>query len=268
MSRALLSAASILLCFCSTQAQTPNNRTTRPNSSQTAGITREQADAILSELKQIRQLLQTAEGDSPSAVARGTHDLRLKLDDTWNALGSPDAPVTLVEFADYQCPFCRRFHQESFAQLKAPYIDTGKVRFVALDLPLQTHPNALGAAYAARCAGQQGRYWEMRDALISHSEDLSRDALIVYAKQVGVDPKLFEECTSGNRYDGAVTNDTVAASQLSLSATPSFYLAKTGKSELVGEAIIGAQPYSVFDNAIKRLLDPALEKRETGRPAE
>ena len=139
-------------------------------------ITKEQADEIVGELKQIRQLLEKQQeqlarvmAQQPSAVRLPPERVQMNVGHGWHSIGRPDAPVTLVEFADYQCPFCKRFHKNTYAELKKTYIDTGQVRFVSRDFPMEFHPLALRAAEAARCAGDQNKYWEMRDALYSTS---------------------------------------------------------------------------------------------------
>src|SRR6266852_9091619 len=101
----------------------------------------------------------------------------MTVDQGWYALGRPDAPVTLVEFGDFQCGFCKRFHSDAYGELKRNYIDTGKVRFVSRDLPLEFHPYAMKAAEAARCAGDQQKYWELRDALYSNAAPPSEDVI-------------------------------------------------------------------------------------------
>ena len=142
------------------------------NAAKSDAVTKEQADAIVSELKQIRLLLEKQEAQlaravapQPSAAPAPPQKVQMSVGNGWYSLGRPDAPVTLVEFGDYQCPFCKQFHTTAYSDLKKNYIDTGKVRFVSRDLPLEFHPFALRAAEAARCAGDQGKYWEMRDAL-------------------------------------------------------------------------------------------------------
>src|ERR1017187_2441884 len=129
-----------------------------PLGAQDQGITRQQADEILNELRQIRQLL---EKQNPKAAAPQPQEItRAKLNlEGFAMLGSKDAPITMVEFTDYQCPFCQRFHLSTFSDLKKNYIDTGKVRFYSRDMPLDFHPNALRAAQAARCGGEQGQFW-------------------------------------------------------------------------------------------------------------
>src|ERR1039457_4491801 len=124
------------------------------------GITREQADQILNELRQIRQLLEK-EGEKGAAPAPARAKLNLE---GFQMLGRKDTPITVVEFTDYQCPFCRQFHTTAYGDLKKNFIDTGHVRFYSRDLPLDSiHPDAMRAAQAARCAADQGQYWMLRD---------------------------------------------------------------------------------------------------------
>jgi protein-disulfide isomerase len=222
------------------------------------GMTRDQADAMLTELKAIHQLLQ----NKPAAVAAGpapgpavNEKVKLSVGAGWHAMGSEDAPVTLVEFTDYQCPFCRRFEGGTFSQLKKEYIDTGKVRFVARDLPLDFHPNASSAALAARCAGDQGKFWEIRNAMMLDSAtDLGSDALAKYAGKVGLDMSAFNRCMSGKKYTAEIQKDKADAGAAGISGTPSFVIGKSGSKEIDGERVVGAVPFSVFDTAIKDAL--------------
>jgi len=225
------------------------------------GMTKDQADAILNELRQIRQLLQNqqaAAAQTKPALAQAalpSDKVKMTVGKGWYALGREDAPVTMVEFADYQCPFCRRFETESFTQLKKNYIDTGKVRFVSRDLPLEFHPNAPGAAIAVRCAGEQNKFWEMHDAIMQDSgSDLGSDAILKYAQKVNLDIPAFKTCLDEKRYVAAIQKDTADAGLLGISGTPSFVIGKTAKDQIDGIRIVGAVPYSVFESTIKDLL--------------
>jgi protein-disulfide isomerase len=115
------------------------------------GITRQQADQILDELRQIRQLLEQQQAKAAEPKQDGPKRAKLNLQ-TAPMMGSKDAPLTMVEFTDFQCPYCRQFYATTFAELKKNYIDTGKMRFYSRDLPLDFHPNAMRAAEAGRCA--------------------------------------------------------------------------------------------------------------------
>src|SRR5262249_24712376 len=128
-----------------------------------APLTRGLADAILNELRQIRRLLERpTQQASPVTAPAASPVEHVKVGTAGSySLGSSDAALTLVEFTDYQCPFCKQFHDTTFQQLKTNYIDTGRLRFVHRDLPLDFHEHALKAAQAARCAGEQDKFWPM-----------------------------------------------------------------------------------------------------------
>ncbi len=222
------------------------------------GMTRDQADAILNELKSIHQLLlnppATRAAAAPAAPAANEH-VKMSVGTGWFAMGREDAPVTMVEFTDYQCPFCRRFETESFAQLKKEYIDTGKVRFVSRDLPLDFHPNAPGAAVAARCAGEQNKFWEMRDAMmLDTATDLGPDALLKYGQKINLDMPAYSACLKEKKFTEAIKKDTADAGALGISGTPSFIIGKSDKTEIAGVRIVGAVPFAVYDSAIKDAL--------------
>jgi protein-disulfide isomerase len=224
------------------------------------GMTREQADAILNELKQIHQLLQNQQAAAqaqPAAVqaAAPSDKVKMSVGKGWYAMGREDAPVTMVEFTDYQCPFCRRFEHDTFAELKKNYIDTGKVRFVSRDMPLDFHPNAAPAAQAVRCAGEQHKFWEMHDAIMQDTAtDLGTDSILKYGDKVGLDSTAFRACLAEKRFVAAIQKDTADAGTLGISGTPSFVIAKTAPDQMDGVRIVGAVPYTVFDSTIKEML--------------
>lgn len=224
------------------------------------GMTRDQADAILNELKSIHQLLQNAPATRAAAAAAPAppapnEKVKMSVGTGWYSMGREDAPVTMVEFTDYQCPFCRRFETESFAKLKTEYIDTGKVRFVSRDLPLDFHPNAPSAAMAARCAGEQNKFWEMRDAMmLDTATDLGPASILKYGEKTKLNMSAFSTCLSDKKYTSAIQKDTADAGTLGISGTPSFVIGKTDKTEIAGVRIVGAVPFAVYDSAIKDLL--------------
>jgi protein-disulfide isomerase len=220
--------------------------------SSNVGITREQADQILDELRQIRQLLEKqAENKAPAAPAPAITKLHLE---GAPMLGRKDAPVTLVEFTDYQCPFCQRFHMQVYNLLKKDYIDTGKVRFFSRDLPLDAlHPNATRAAQAARCAGDQGQFWTMRDIMASHPDKLDMDSLVEDASTLKIDGTAFRTCVEKGKYKEAVQGDVLEAMKVGADGTPAFVLGKSTPDGVDGEMIVGAQPYSLFEEKFKQL---------------
>lgn len=222
------------------------------------GITERQADSILKELKQIRQLLEKQQIPGIRSVAEQpqqiSQSVNMSIEKGWYSLGRGDAPLALVEFTDYQCPFCQGFQANTFADLKKNYIDTGQVRFFSRDLPLEFHQNAFKAAEAARCAGEQGKFWEMRDVLISHSADLSHDAILKFAQGESLDVTSFRVCMDQEQEKTEIEKDSGDAKSLQISGTPTFVLGKVSKGSLSGIIIVGAQPYSFFNNLIQQML--------------
>jgi protein-disulfide isomerase len=220
------------------------------------GITEEQATAILNELKQIHLLLEKQQTQPvPTAVraAPPPEIVKIAVGDSYS-LGASDAPVTLVEFTDYQCPFCNKFHMNTFPELKKQFLDTSLVRFVSRDLPLEFHKNAFEAARAARCAGEQGRYWEVRDWLSSHPDTLTNEAILNAATQAGVDGHLLQACLESERHREDIRRDVAEANAIGITGTPGFVIGRTTNGVLEGVKILGAQPYGTFESRIKQLL--------------
>jgi protein-disulfide isomerase len=181
-------------------------------------------------------------------------------DEQWQAVltdpvyaeGPEDAQVTLVEFTDYQCPFCKRHFDQTEAQLQSEYIKTGKMRWVIRDLPLSFHQNAHLAAEAARCAGDQNKYKQMHDKLFETqtvwAESATAQTIIAgYAKVLGMDGTIFTQCLSSGKHKAAVDADLALAGRMGANGTPTFFVN--------GQPLIGAQPFSAF----KAVIDAALE---------
>ncbi|MGO9262823.1 MAG: thioredoxin domain-containing protein [Bryobacteraceae bacterium] len=223
-----------------------------PLAAQDQGITRQQADQILNELRQIRQLLekqQAAKPQGPAEPGRATLNLEGS-----PMLGSKDAPVTMVEYTDYQCPYCRQFHLTVFNELKKNFIDTGKVRFYSRDLPLDSlHPNATRAAQAARCAADQGQFWTMRNLMGLNPDKLDMDHLAGFATDLKLDTFAFRNCVESEKYKSAVESDVLEAVRIGAQATPSFVIGKSTSEGVDGELMIGALPYPSFEQKLKLL---------------
>ncbi len=162
----------------------------------------------------------------------------------FHAIGPEDAPITIVEFSDYQCPFCRRWHDEVYQPLLAAY--PGKIKLVYRNLPLTSiHPDALSAAEAAMCAGEQDAYWQYHEKLFS-SESLGTGVYMQYAQELGLDAQSFEACITDHKYKEAIQADSNFAIDLGISSTPTFFIN--------GLAVVGAQPLNVF----KQIIDKEL----------
>lgn len=169
-------------------------------------------------------------------------------------LGEKNAPVTIIEFSDFQCPFCRSFWKETLPLLKSNYIDTGKVRFVYRDFPLSFHPSSHLAAEAGECADEQGKFWKMHDQIF-HQQDqqgqgtiqFSKADLIKAAGQIGLETAKFNQCLDSGKYKTEVDKDLADGSTAGVSGTPAFFIN--------GRLLIGAQPFSAFQEVINRELE-------------
>jgi protein-disulfide isomerase len=172
------------------------------------------------------------------------------------ALGRPDAPLTLVEFASYQCVICKQHHDTVFPKLKQEYIDSGKVRYVFRDLPLKNEPRAAAAANAAHCAGAQGKYWEMHRALFEKQSDLSAEGLAARAKALGLDTGKFAACLSADTFAALVQRGPADAQGAGFRGTPSFVLGPTADGDrITGVRVIGAQSFAAFKQVIEHQLE-------------
>jgi protein-disulfide isomerase len=169
------------------------------------------------------------------------------------ALGPKGAKVTIIEFSDFQCPYCRTWWKDTFSQLKKEFIDTGKVRFIYRDFPLSFHPMAAPSAEAANCAGEQGKYWEMHDKLFSEQLKKGQGTITYevkdiknWAAQIGLNGSQFNQCLDSGKFKAEVEKDFADGSAAGVSGTPSFFIN--------GKLVVGAQPYATFKSLIEQEL--------------
>jgi len=241
----------IAACAALAVAQ-PGARAQAGGAAQEPGITRQQAEEILQELRQIRQLLEKQQQPPAGPPAK----IKMNLEGA-EMLGAKTAPVTLVEFTDYQCPFCQQFHTQTFADLKKNFIDTGKVRFYSRDLPLDSlHPNAMRAAEAGRCAADQGEFWKMRDVMGNHPDKLDLPSLLADAEFLKLDVRAFRVCLVEEKYKSEIQADLMEAMRIGADGTPAFVVGKSTEEGVDGDLLVGAQPYNIF-NLKLRSLEPS-----------
>ena len=193
-------------------------------------------------------------GDGASAAGEPAPVVRLALPPGELALGRAGAPLTMIEFTDYQCPYCRRFQAEVWPKLKREYIDTGKLRYIARDLPLAIHAAAAPAAEAAHCAGEQGKFWDMHAALLGGPADLGAGGIERRAHAVGLDMTRFDECLARNKYSAVIAAHEQEADAAGIDGTPGFVVGRAAHGELTGVRIEGALPYEEFDSLLRELL--------------
>ncbi len=183
---------------------------------------------------------------APAAVADGNQAptrLEVSTDDD-PALGPADAPITIVEFSDYNCPYCEKWHAETFQPLMAAYPDL--IRFVYRDFPI-TSQESMAAAQVAQCAGEQDAYWSFHDSLLSGGLELGREAYEQYATRLGLNVESLLGCLDSGKYNDEVQADARYAAGLGVSGTPTFFIN--------GLPLVGAQPLSEF----QALIDSELQ---------
>jgi protein-disulfide isomerase len=251
--RTVLAVVLVLLAQASsTRAQAPQEASSVPAELR-SDLDRVQTDlqAIRGQLDQVLRLLK--ERRVPNQTATGG-PVRANVANA-PTLGRADAPVTIVEFSDYQCPFCQRFFATTLPVLKKDYIDTGKVRYVFRDFPLEMHPEARKAAEAGHCAGEHGKYWEMHAVLFQNQRALALPQLAEYARTIGLDEAEFDQCLSSGRHSARVARGLTDGAAAGVHGTPGFVIGKTSPGRSVkGTPLRGAQPLESF----RRIIDHTL----------
>ena len=216
-----------------------------------------------SELQQaISKLESKIESNQPTpqpTPQQAPQPVRISLDDD-PIRGDPNAPITIIEFSDFQCPFCARFHVETLPSILEEYIEEGKVNLVYRDFPIQSiHPNALPAAVAAECADEQGKYWEYHDILFEKQSSWSRldsnsaiSTFSQFADDIGLEQQQFDSCLETGKYLEEVQGDLRDGRDYDITGTPGFFI---GNDDIGFVKINGAQPFESF----KRIIDAQLE---------
>jgi protein-disulfide isomerase len=184
------------------------------------------------------------------------------------SVGADEAPLVLLEFTDFDCPFCRRHLSTVLPRLLQEYVERGRLRYVFFDFPSETrHPAAFSAALAARCASDQHRYWEVHNWLFANHETSDRAGLLGHVRAIGIDVDAFKACLDRGQHAEAVRADLAKGVQLRVRGTPTFFLGRRG--EAPGEVVVlrritGAQPLELF----QRELDTQLAAPAGPAPAD
>jgi len=208
-------------------------------------------DAIAKlELKVLQNQLSTSQPKLPMKISADNDPI----------IGNPDAPITIIEFTDFQCPFCARFHTQTLPLILEEYIEQGKVKLVVRDFPIQSiHPNAVPAAVASECANEQGKVKEMHDMLFYYQNEWSRqetaDALSLfsqYAAEIQLEQETFDSCLISGKYIEEIKKDLDDGRDYGVSGTPGFFI---GNDQIGYVELKGAQPFDSFKKIIDAQLD-------------
>ena len=178
-------------------------------------------------------------------------DIKISPDD--HVLGSKNAKVTIVEFSDFQCPFCRSFWSDTLPEIKKNYIDTGKAKFVYKHYPLDFHPGARPAAEASECAEDQGTFWEFHDKVFEEQTKLGQGTIqfgkpeiVKWVAALGLNMDQFSECFNSGKYSQRVSDDMAQGSKAGVGGTPTTFVN--------GQKVVGAQPFASFQTAVEGFL--------------
>jgi protein-disulfide isomerase len=215
--------------------------------------------AIITELRVLRAQIHGSDEDQPPAPQ--TVDLAI---DIANAprMGAADARIAVVEFSDFECPYCGRHFESTLPRIAEDYVKTGKLLYVIRDFPIaQLHPHALKAAEAGRCAADQGKFWPMHDMLFSNQDHLEPADLTQYAPLVGLDKGVFQQCLATGVHAADIQQAIAYGVSLGVSATPTFFIGRIdadGKTVHAVTELAGAYPYAIF----KQKLDALLTARD------
>ncbi|MDH3611143.1 MAG: DsbA family protein [Nitrosopumilus sp.] len=219
-------------------------------------VTKSDLENAILKLESKIESVQQAPSQPPSQPLQ---PVKISLDDD-PIRGDPNAPITIVEFSDFQCPFCARFHTQTLPSILEEYIEPGKVNFVYRDFPLQSiHPNAFPAAVAAECANEQGKYWEYHDMLFEKQNGWSRlgseeviSTFSQYAVEVDLEQEQFDSCLESGKYLEEVQKDLSDGRAYDITGTPGFFI---GNEEIGFVKLSGAQPFDSFKQVIDAQLD-------------
>jgi protein-disulfide isomerase len=221
---------------------------------------RQGQEQIQKDLAEIKKLLQQgAKAAPPGQKPFEPTDFEIG---TAPVIGDAGAQVTLVEFSDYQCPFCRRHATTVMPALVKDYVDTGKVKIVMREYPIESiHSRALVASQAALCANEQGKYWEMHDIMFDNQKQLASDDLKAYALSLGLETGTFDACLDEGKYEAQIRVYQAEGQKLGVTGTPSFVVGLTDPKDpdkvRLTTFIHGAKQLPAFQQAIDELLTSA-----------
>ena len=218
--------------------------------------------AILKELQEIKALLQARQPAAPAAAPAAAKAPGVPAFDL-SIAGSPskgraDAPLVIVEFSDFECPFCARYVRDTLHNIEREYVDAGKVRYVFRHYPIEgIHPRAMAASQAAECAHAQGKFWEMHTQLFGNQRAFQPADLTASAQKLGLNLPAFQQCMSAQAVAPTkIRQDMEEGTRAAITGTPTFFigtLTKDGKIK-VARRLVGAQQFAAFKTVLDGLL--------------
>lgn len=209
--------------------------------------------AIQRELQEIKSLLRTRQAQPHASSLFKEALVNI---DTGHVKGDGNAQLVMIEFSEYQCPFCARFFRMTLPQIQKDYIETGKMKYVFMDFPLPIHREAMKASEAALCAGDQGKWEDMHERLFANQRELSIEALLKHGEALGLDMTQFKECIDSGKYSTQIKASITEGQKVGITGTPTFLFGFTEADGRVRatKKISGAVPYTNFKATIDEML--------------
>jgi protein-disulfide isomerase len=232
---------------------------------------KEGQDSMKKNLAEIKKLLESGARAAPARPTPAPFEPRDVMITGASVMGEASAKVTLIEYSDYQCPFCSRHAKQTMPEIIKNYIDAGKVKFVMREFPIPSlHPRAAAASEAALCAGAQGKYWAMHDILFDNQRKLSDEDLRAYATEIGLDAGKFNSCVEQKDFAEQIASDVKEGKEMGVRGTPSFVLGLTDSADpnkvKITKFVRGARNYDSFAKEIDELLAGNGEAKAEARP--
>jgi protein-disulfide isomerase len=251
----------ILFCVQHTFGQQPSSEELKILKRDVQTLRENQAE-IEKQVKEIRDLVQAQGAVAAAPEPLQPKDIVLSIDDD-PLKGNRNAPMVLIEFGDFQCPFCARYFRETLPQIEENYIKTGKLKYVFRDFPITgAHKDALKAAEAMGCALDQNKFWELHDRLFVNQTTLEPSNLVQHAQAIGLDVSKFKQCLESEKYLEEIRKDFADGRTAGVFSTPTFFLGRTepkSSKVTVLAVITGAKPYDTF----KAAIDSALSSQKS-----
>lgn len=242
-----------------------------PSLQQQVDALREGQRQILEELGAIKTLLKdhrAAEG-KPALPEAGA---RLSVNVGGEPFkGAAEARVAILEYSDFDCPFCARYSNQIFPRIDADYVRAGKVKYFFRDLPLPVHPHALFKAQVARCAGEQGKFWEAHDRLFADQRPLDEASLAQLVKGLGLDAAAFNASLASGKYAESIRLSVASAERMQIEGAPAFLfgtLSADGQVLSVSKVMLGAESYDAFKAILDKLLGGSSQAATTASSAQ
>jgi protein-disulfide isomerase len=250
------------LCACSFSAWSASTKQEIINLQTEIASLKAGQEAMQKDLAEIKALVQQGARAAPAAAAAPAFREQVVSIGDAPFRGEAKATLTLIEFSDYQCPFCSRHYQQVMPKIVSDYVDTGKLKYVMFENPISSlHKNAYNASLAALCAGDQGKYWEMHNIMFDNQKELTDDKLKAYAVSIGLKAAEFNACLDTRKYEKQVNSDIATGTRLGVQGTPGFVIGLTDPKDpgqvTASVYIKGAQSFDQFKANIDQLLEPA-----------